>query len=132
MPHWISRAISWIAAALAGAVYGTAGTIAHSLTMWGVIPIGMIVGAIGCGALLIATRALTLDRAAALAAAIGMLGMLMIISGVGPGGSVVVPNTPAGQIWTLLVAAIALLVVAWPRVKSAPVRTQVPGGENGS
>ena len=119
MPYWLSRTLSWIAAALVGVVYGTAGTIAHSL-MWGFVPIGLIVGAIACGALLVAVRALTHDRAAAVATAIGMLGMLLIISGPGPGGSVIVPNTPVGQIWIYLVAGIALVVIAWPNLKRRP------------
>ena len=69
MPPWISRALSWIAAALVGVVYGTAGTIAHSL-MWGPIPIGLIVGGVACAALLVAVRTLTRDRAAAVTAGI--------------------------------------------------------------
>lgn len=127
--------MSWLAAALVGVVYGTAGTIAHSL-MWGVIPIGMIIGAIACAALLVAVRALTHDRAATLATAIGMLGMLLIISGPGPGGSVVVPNTPYGQIWIYLVAGLSLLAIAWPSLPKRPVTTESPRSgesiENGS
>lgn len=121
MPYWLTRALSWIAAALVGVVYGTAGTIAHSL-MWGIVPVGLIVGGIACGALLVAVRALTRDRAAAVATAIGMIGMLMIISGPGPGGSVIVPNTPVGQVWIYLVAGIALIVIAWPNLKRVPAR----------
>lgn len=116
----MSRVLSWIAAALVGGVYGVAGTVAHSLT-WGVFPVGLIVGAIACGSLLVAVRALTHDRGATLATAIGMLGMLLIISGTGPGGSVIVPNTPFGQIWIYLVAGLSLLVIAWP---SLPQRTR--------
>ncbi|GEK87332.1 histidinol dehydrogenase [Microbacterium aerolatum] len=126
MPNWLSRALSWIAAALVGVVYGAAGTIAHSL-MWGPIPIGLIVGGIACAALLVAVRALTHDRAAAVATAIGMIGMLMIISGPGPGGSVIVPNTPVGQIWIYLVSGIALLVIAWPNLKRVPASTPTAG-----
>lgn len=125
MPQWISRTLLWIAAAAVGAVYGTAGTIAHSL-MWGIVPVGLIVGAIACGSLLIAVRALTFDRAPTLAAALGMIGMLLIISGVGPGGSVVVPNSPVGQVWIYLIVGIALLVVAWPSLKRLPVRVEAP------
>jgi len=110
---WISRVLSWLAAALVGGVYGIAGTIGHSL-MWGPIPVGLIVGAIACGAMLIAIRALTHDRGAALAAGLGMLGTLVLISGVGPGGSVVVEDSMSGRIWTYLVAGLVLLVVAWP------------------
>lgn len=107
------RGLSWLAAALVGAVYGTAATIAHSFTL-GVVPVGLIVGAIGCGALLIALRALTGDRWAALAAGLGMMALILVISQRGPGGSVIVPNTPLGNIWMYVASGIVLLVVAWP------------------
>lgn len=133
MPYWLTRTLSWIAAALVGVVYGTAGTIAHSL-LWGPIPIGLIVGAIACAALLTAVRALTHDRAAAVATAIGMIGMLLIISGPGAGGSVIVPNTPLGQVWIYLIVGIAVLVVAWPNLKRSPawLPRETPMHENGS
>ena len=119
---WISRVLSWIAAALVGGVFGVAGTIGHSL-MWGPIPVGLIVGAIACGAILVAIRALTHDRGATLAAGLGMVGMLVLISGVGPGGSVVVEDTLSGRIWIYLVAGLVLLAVAWPSFSRLPVRT---------
>jgi len=119
---WISRVLSWIAAALVGGVFGVAGTIGHSL-MWGPIPVGLIVGAIACGAILVAIRALTHDRGATLAAGLGMVGMLLLISGVGPGGSVVVEDTLSGRIWIYLVAGLVLLAVAWPSFSRLPVHT---------
>ncbi|WP_136053902.1 histidinol dehydrogenase [Microbacterium sp. K24] len=125
---WVSRVLSWVAAALVGGVYGIAGTIGHSL-MWGPIPVGIIVGAIACAAILIAVRALTHDRGAAVAAGLGMIGMLVLISGVGPGGSVVVADSLAGRIWTYLVAGLVLLVVAWPSFSRLPVRTEAPAAE---
>lgn len=120
---WISRVLSWIAAALVGGVFGVAGTIGHSL-MWGPVPVGLLVGAIACGSILVAIRALTHDRGATLAAGLGMLGMLVLISGVGPGGSVVVEDTLSGRIWTYLVAGLVLLTVAWPSFSRLPVRTE--------
>lgn len=117
-----------MAAALVGGVYGVAGTIAHSV-MWGPIPIGLIVAAIACAAILVAVRALTHDRGAAVAAGLGMIGMLVLISGVGPGGSVVVPDSLSGQIWTYVVAGIVLLVVAWPSFSQVPVRTEAPAAQ---
>ncbi len=125
---WMSRGLSWIAAALVGGVYGIAGTISHGV-MWGPIPVGMIVAAIACAAILIAVRALTHDRGAAVAAGLGMIGMLVLISGEGPGGSVVVPASFTGQIWTYLVAGIVLLVIAWPSVRRLPVRTEAPAAQ---
>jgi hypothetical protein len=109
----LSRGLSWLAAALVGAVYGVAATIAHSYTL-GPVPVGLILGTVACAALLVALRALTGDRWAALAAGIGMLGMLLAISQRGPGGSVVVPNTALGNIWMYLAAGIVVLVVMWP------------------
>ncbi len=120
--------LSWIVAALVGGVYGVAGTIAHSV-MWGPVPIGIIVAAIACAAILVAVRSLTHDRGAAVAAGLGMIGMLVLISGVGPGGSVVVPNSLSGQIWTYVVAGLVLLVVAWPSFSKVPVRTVAPGAQ---
>lgn len=117
-----------MAAALVGGVYGVAGTIAHSV-MWGPVPIGLIVAAIACAAILVAVRALTHDRGAAVAAGLGMIGMLVLISGVGPGGSVVVPDSLSGQIWTYVVAGIVLLVVAWPSFSRVPVRTEAPAAQ---
>lgn len=119
---WVSRVLSWAAAALVGGVYGVAGTIGHSLT-WGGLPVGLVIGGIACAAILIAIRALTHDRGAALAAGLGMLGTVVLISGVGPGGSVVVPDSLSGRIWTYLVAGFVLLVVAWPSFSRLPVQT---------
>ena len=109
----LSRGLSWVAAALVGAVYGIAATIAHSF-MIGPIPVGMILGAIACAGLLVALRALTGDRWAALAAGLGMLALLLVISQRGPGGSIIVPNTALGNIWMYVAAGIVMLVVAWP------------------
>ncbi len=120
---WISRVLSWVAAALVGGVFGVAGTIGHSL-MWGPVPVGLLVGAIACGSILVAIRALTHDRGATLAAGLGMLGMLVLISGVGPGGSVVVEDTLSGRFWTYLVAGLVLLTVAWPSFSRLPARTE--------
>jgi hypothetical protein len=127
--NWLSRVLSWIAAALVGGVYGVAGTIGHSV-MWGPVPIGLIVATIACAAILIAVRALTHDRGAAVAAGLGMLGMLVLISGVGPGGSVVVPDSLSGRIWTYVAAGIVLLVVAWPSLSKTRLRPVAPAAED--
>jgi hypothetical protein len=129
----ISRGLSWIAALVIGAVYGVAATIAHSYTL-GPIPVGLILGAIACGALLIALRALTGDRWAALAAGIGMMVLILVISQRGPGGSVVVPNTPLGNIWMYVAGGLVALIVAWPdpsKLRELSARTAA-GGRSGS
>lgn len=132
----ISRGLSWLAAGVVGGVYGIAATIAHSFTL-GPVPVGMILGAVACTALLIALRTLTGDRWAALAAGFGMMALILLISQRGPGGSVVVPNTPLGNIWMYVVAGIVILVVMWPdtsRLRRPPASGAAPGagGVHGS
>lgn len=105
--------LSWVAAAIVGGLYGIAGTIAHSVT-WGPVPTGLIIAGITCLALLVAVRVLTHDRGVALAAGLGMIATVVVLSGTGPGGSVIVPDTPLAQVWLWVVAGSALLAVAWP------------------
>ena len=126
--RFLITALSWIAAAIVGGFYGVAGTVAHSV-MWGPVPVGLIVAGVTCLALLVAIRSLTHDRGAALAAGLGMVGMPVLISGTGPGGSVIVPNTLLSQVWLWIAAGSAVLVVAWPSLSAftpAPPQAEVP------
>ncbi|GAA5150757.1 hypothetical protein GCM10025768_16210 [Microbacterium pseudoresistens] len=125
--NWIARVLSWVGVLIVGGVFGVAATIGHSV-MIGWFPAGMVVGAIGCAAFLIAVRSLTRDRWATLAAGLGMLGTVVIVSGRGPGGSVLVQNDLLGQIWGYLVAGIALVVIAWPDLSRLP-RTVIAGSD---
>lgn len=131
MPHWISRALSWLTAAIVGAVFGVAATIAHGFTV-GPVPLGMIIGAIACGALLISLRALTYDRWAALFGGIGMLVLIVLVSQRGPGGSVIVPDSPLGRVWLYVVAGLVLLVVAWPDFSRLRASAAANGARVGS
>lgn len=133
MRRVLTRGLSWLAAALVGAVYGVAATIAHGFAL-GWFPLGLIVGIIACAALLIALRSLTGDRWAVLAAGIGMMALIFVISQRGPGGSVIVPDTPLGNIWMYAAAGIVVLVVAWPdlshlrNISAKPAATRSPQG----
>jgi hypothetical protein len=108
-----SRAGTWVVALLVGAVYGLAGTIAHAYT-WVGVPAGLILGIAGCGALLAAVRLLTADRWSALATGLGMMTSTLVFSGRGPGGSVIVPESGLGIVWTLALPVLVSIVVAWP------------------
>ncbi|MFG6401825.1 MULTISPECIES: histidinol dehydrogenase [unclassified Microbacterium] len=120
MSKQVSRILAWLIAAVIGAVYGTAATIAHAFTA-GILPIGLVLATVGTAALLIALRLLAEDRWTALAGGLGMLAATVLFSGIGPGGSAVVaaptPDTewiPAT--WTFVVPILVALVVAWPDV----------------
>lgn len=132
----MTRIAFWITGILAfvvGAVFGIAGTIGH-VAMWGPIPIGLLVASIGVAALLVALRLLTGVRWTVLAAGMGVMVATLVLSGKGPGGSVVVPAPAEGElslgiVWTIVVPVITAIVVAWPQVRtpaSAPARAAAP------
>ncbi|GAB2854074.1 DUF6113 family protein [Microbacterium insulae] len=108
-----ARLGTWVVALLVGAVYGLAGTIAHAYEL-GWFPLGLVLAVIGCAALLVAVRLLTGDRWAALATGLGMMLSTLVFSGKGPGGSVIVPESPLGSIWTIALPILVAIVVAWP------------------
>lgn len=113
MVQLFSRILTWIMAFVLGAVFGAAGTIGYA-SMVAELPIGFVVGIVGCAAILLAIRTITEDRIAAAAGGAGVLGALMLFSGVGPGGSVVVPNSLLGMVWSLSITAIVVVIVVWP------------------
>ncbi|MDN3494676.1 hypothetical protein QL996_01935 [Planococcus sp. APC 4015] len=108
-----SRAGTWVVALIVGAVYGLAGTIAHAYVVVG-IPLGLALGILGCAALLAAVRLLTGDRWSALATGMGMMVATFVFSGRGPGGSVIVPESDLGSIWTIALPVLIAVVVVWP------------------
>lgn len=111
--------MTWIVAAALGGFYGAAATIAASTMIGDVFPIGLLIGLAGTCALLMAVRFLTSDRWAVVATGIGALMVSVVLSGQGPGGSVVVPQ-PAegefsvGQAWLIGLVLLIALVTAWP------------------
>ncbi|WES65029.1 DUF6113 family protein [Microbacter sp. GSS18] len=108
-----ARYATWAVSLIVGAVYGVAGTIAHSYLI-GWFPLGLVLAVIGSAALLLAVRLLAADRWAALAAGLGMMGTTLLFSGEGPGGSVVVPQNTLALVWTLAVPLLVAVTVAWP------------------
>ena len=109
----LARLGTWFVAFVVGAVYGLAGTIAHGYEI-GWLPVGLILAVIGCAALLAAVRLLTSDRWAALATGLGMMVAALLFSGRGPGGSVIVPESALGTVWTLALPVIVAVAVGWP------------------
>ena len=112
-PSLLVRLGTWLVALIVGSFYGLAGTIAHSFVI-GWFPLGLLLAITGSAALLAAVRLLTGDRWAALATGIGMAGATLVFSGRGPGGSVIVPETTLGTVWTIAVPVLVVIVVAWP------------------
>lgn len=111
--HIFFRILTWLMAFVLGGVFGAAGTIGYASMPVG-LPLGIVVGFVGCAALLVGIRIVAEDRIAAAAAGAGMLLTLVLFSGVGPGGSVVVPDSVLGMVWSLGLTAVVVAIVAWP------------------
>lgn len=112
-----------------GVVYGAAGTVAHAATIEvpviQVLPIGLIIAGLGAGALILSIRLLTGERFGAFCVSAAMLLTVILLSGQGPGGSVLVPASPLGVAWPIVVTALATVILAWPdmsKFRSAPVK----------
>ncbi|MCP2369100.1 peptidoglycan/LPS O-acetylase OafA/YrhL [Agromyces flavus] len=120
-----SRLGTLAVAFLVGLVYGTITTVGHRHA-WQLgevtIPWGLVLGLIGVAALLVGIRLVAGGRAAAIAAAVGVVGAVALLSLPGPGGSVLMPSGVAGTVWAVGPALIAVLVVAWPSLPSRDTR----------
>ncbi|WP_108250289.1 DUF6113 family protein [Planctomonas deserti] len=113
------RLLGYAFAALAGVVVGLLGTAAHrfSPVLLGIpVPLGLGLGLAAVAALLLGLRAVLPSRTHAVAAAVGLLAAIVVLSLPGPGGSVLFPDSPLSIVWTFAPAVIAVLVLAWPRL----------------
>jgi len=115
----LSRIVSAILLVLTGALFGVIGTIAHqSSVTWGVpIPLGLIGALVAFAALLIGLRLLGHSRLPALLAALGAIAVILLFTQRSAGGSVLIPNNLAGQVWLVGPIVIAAIVLAWPDVR---------------
>lgn len=130
----VSRVIGIVLAFLVGVAYGAIGTVAHAWapSFFGVaLPIGLVLGILGVAMLLLGLRIVLGDRLAAAAAALGvilMIGLLLLES---VGGSVLIPQSVSGLVWTIAPGLVAVLVVAWPKLPERAVdgRADRPSGQ---
>ncbi|MFD4420817.1 hypothetical protein ACFWN7_04835 [Agromyces sp. NPDC058484] len=106
-------------ALLVGIGYGAVATIGHRNELRigdVVIPWGLVAALIGVLALLVGLRLVAGGRLAAAGAAIGVVGVVALLTLPGLGGSVLVAGDVTGTVWAVGPALIAVLVVAWPRL----------------
>lgn len=109
-----------------GVLYGSVATIGHR-NAWRigdlVIPWGLVAALVGVLALLLGLRLVAGGRLSAAAAAVGIVGIVALLTLPGRGGSVLVTGDVVGTVWAVGPALIAVLVVAWPRL---PARRPTP------
>ncbi|TFC62632.1 hypothetical protein [Cryobacterium sp. TMB1-7] len=114
-----SRLLAVLMALFAGALFGVLGTVAHQTTIeLGslTIPVGLTLALLASGTLLLGLRLVVHDRLVVLAAAIGLVATVFLLSLRSTGGSVLVPAGVPGTVWSMAPALFAALVIAWPRI----------------
>lgn len=116
----LSRIVSALLLVLAGAAFGAIGTVAHQLTVtWGIpVPLGLIGSLLAFTALLVGLRLLGHSRLPAVLAALGAIAVILLFTQQSGGGSVLIPNNLAGQIWLVGPILISAIVIAWPDVRA--------------
>lgn len=115
----LERVGGGVLALILGALFGLLGTLAHlaTVTIGSVdIPYGLILALLATSALLVGLRLVLHDRLMVLLCAIGMLGAIFLLSLRSTGGSVLIPQSPPGLIWTIVPTLVAALVIAWPKL----------------
>ena len=102
-----------------GLLVGSITTVVHQsvVTVAGVdVPWGLILSLIVVAGFLVGLRIVVEDRLIVLCAALGIVGMVFLLSLQSTGGSVLVPNNTWGTIWAIAPTLISTVVVAWPRL----------------
>lgn len=118
-PTALSRLLAGLMALIAGILFGVLGTVAHQNTLSvgsATLPVGLVLSLLATGTLMVGLRLVVHDRLVVLAAAIGLVGTIFLLSLRSTGGSVLVPAGVPGTVWTMVPALIAALVLAWPRI----------------
>ena len=102
-----------------GLLVGSITTVVHQsvFTVGTVdIPWGLILSVLVIAGFLVGLRIVVEDRLVVLFAALGIVGMVFLLSQQSTCGSVLVPNNLWGTIWAVVPTLIATSVVAWPRL----------------
>ncbi len=114
-----ARILACFFALVLGVFAGLVLTFAHQSTVRVgdlTVPWGVIAALVLSAALLAGLRIVYTTRLVTGAAALGLLGVVALLS-LAVGGSVVVPDNDAGRVWTIGVVLITAVVLAWPRIE---------------
>ncbi|QTX04255.1 hypothetical protein [Agromyces archimandritae] len=114
-----SRIGGAVLAFVVGVVAGLILTVGHH-HVWRIggaeLPWGLVLALAGVACLVAGLRLLAADRWPAIAAAIGIVGTVAVLTLPGPGGSVLVPGGIPGIVWAIGPALVSVVVLAWPRL----------------
>lgn len=131
-PDLRSRVVSGVLSVAVGAVVGAITTVAHQSTVTvggAVLPLGLAASLAAVLLLLLGLRLVMVDRFVAFCTAMGLLGVIGLLALRSAGGSVLVPANGLGVAWTFLPALIALVVIAWPRIRRTAAGSPSPAAD---
>jgi N-acetyl-1-D-myo-inositol-2-amino-2-deoxy-alpha-D-glucopyranoside deacetylase len=114
----LGRALTGVFAFVGGALFGAIGTVTHQISA-GSFPIGAVLSLLMVLGVVVGARIVFESRFIGVLAALGIVMVTAILTLPGSGGSVLVPGNPAGYAWTFGPTAIAVVVLAWPRLPQA-------------
>ncbi len=112
-----ARIAALVVALAGGAAVGALGTVVFqaALVVGAVrVPLGLIAVMVVVAGLLVGLRLVFQSRYVAAAAAVGMIGVITVLSQESPGGSVLIPAFPLSYVWVYGPVLIAAAVLAWP------------------
>lgn len=118
----VVRIASWVIGLLLGVVFGMLGTVVHQSTIsfFGLfdLPIGLILAIASVVFLLVGLRLILPTRLLAFLAALGLVGVVALLTLPSTGGSILVPADTHGYgyTWTFAPTVIAVIVLAWPKL----------------
>lgn len=110
----LGKGLTYGASLVAGALFGAIGTIAHQETAGG-FPVGATLALAMVAALLIGFRIQFGSRFVGVLAALGVVGVVGLLSLPQSSGTVLVPGNALGYAWLFGPVVIALFVLGWPR-----------------
>lgn len=104
-----------------GCVAGLLLTASHQSTVLlgeTLVPWGIVVALFASTGLIVGLRIVTRTRLLSILAAIGLLGFSALLASPTRGGSVVVVDNLAGQLWTWVPPIVVVVALAWPNLHS--------------
>jgi N-acetyl-1-D-myo-inositol-2-amino-2-deoxy-alpha-D-glucopyranoside deacetylase len=107
----IALALGSVAGLLLTASHQSTALVGDTLVPWGII-----VALFAATGLIVGLRIVTKTRLLSILAAIGLLGFSALLASPTRGGSVVVVDNLAGQLWTWVPPIVVALTLAWPNL----------------
>jgi N-acetyl-1-D-myo-inositol-2-amino-2-deoxy-alpha-D-glucopyranoside deacetylase len=104
-----------------GSIAGLLLTASHQSTVLvgeTLVPWGIIVALFAATGLIVGLRIVTRTRLLSILASIGLLGFSALLASPTRGGSIVVVDNLAGQLWTWVPPIVIVLALAWPNLRS--------------